>query len=220
MALDPACGGCRHTGRLGGEGGGSARPLRGHGSGTRVPDLVSRDADRHRRGLLARATSMATLSARLAPIAGTRHGPSRRPARPSRQRSAWPKAPGEQGTGGPTHALKRWSGRATSTPARPRVGRVDRVARLAGTWWPDPAWTRPDSPLDVGRGTSLGATRAPVAALGAASPEHGRLAAWASATAGRTWRGYGRIRPVVGARLHGAAAGCNNGLDEWHEPRP
>jgi hypothetical protein len=61
MALGPACGGYRHTGRLGGEGGGSARPLRGHGSGTRVPALVCRDADRHRRALLARATSMAAL---------------------------------------------------------------------------------------------------------------------------------------------------------------
>jgi hypothetical protein len=42
---------------VGGEDGGSARPLRGHRSGTRVPGMVSHDADRHQRGPLGAGAS-------------------------------------------------------------------------------------------------------------------------------------------------------------------
>jgi hypothetical protein len=60
------------------------------------------------------------------------------------------------------HSARSWPGRgpcsdgrsAASRPARPRASRVERLARSTGSWWPDPAWARPDPPHGVGaRGT-------------------------------------------------------------------
>jgi hypothetical protein len=123
MAFDPACGVCRHTGRL----------------GKRVGD---------RRGL---RVAMEAVHASLAWSAATQTdtgGASWREQRPWR-RSALGLPPsqalgaafsatlgvaqGPRRAGGPTHALKRWSARAAPTPARLRVGRVDLVAHSAGT---------------------------------------------------------------------------------------
>jgi hypothetical protein len=128
-------------GPVGEEGGGSARPARGYGSGARVPGLVSRNADRHRRGLLARATSVAALGARLAPITGARSGllgNARRGPRPPASRRAHPRP----------QAVVRARGTdpsAAPSGSRGPGGALGRhlVARSAGTWWPDPAWTRP-----------------------------------------------------------------------------
>jgi hypothetical protein len=63
---------------------------------------------------------------------------------------AWPWRPSAQ-------AMVARRGRAhpggvASTRAWPRAGRVERVARSAGPWWPDLAWARPDPPYGVARG--------------------------------------------------------------------
>uniref|UniRef100_A0A804MWH9 Uncharacterized protein n=1 Tax=Zea mays TaxID=4577 RepID=A0A804MWH9_MAIZE len=72
-------------------------------------------------------------------------------------------AEGPRRAGGPTHALKRWSGRAAPTPARLRVGRVAPVAAL------DAAARPGHQRRHSARPAKASSARPPTA------PEHGRL---------------------------------------------